>query len=1082
MNSQAGEGRVVCSSCGRAAPLSGVPFCSACLLAEGRAPRNDGQSVDGNERLASGTVIAGFEVIDFLGEGGFAEVYSAVRRDEPVNGTESQPLALKLVKLGMNSRDVIARFCAEHRTLQALAHPSIVRVFEAGLTERGLPFFVMAQVDGVPVTDFCEANELSLDARLQLFIGFCEAVQYAHQKGVLHRDLKPANMLVEQTADGPVPKVIDFGVARALEPVGSGDTLVTHLGQILGTPNYMSPEQAEATDTADTRSDIYSLGAVLYELITGCPPFESSALQRLRPAEWARHLREATPVPVSARLKQQGVSADLVRRVKGRLGHIVRTAMDPDPDRRYASAAALAEDVQRWRDRAPIAAQPPSLRYLARQFVARHRWPVAFGGAIAAGIVATAAVGSVLAVNARRSEANAVVEKDRAVMAEHRARDARERSDHQTYQALIALAKLHLDNAEPHLAAEKLRQTAPRLRGWEWGFLQASISPPETVAQSTLANARILAASPSGDVVAVADGTRVEAVDLRANRVVGSRTLSGAVTRVAVSADGTRLATIESAPAGELLRVWRISGGEEWTAALGPGADIEWEPQATGSALLAVCGNGPTPTPGRLVRFDAISGHVLNERRIDRFKVLPGALAVGKAGRLAVVAKSYTDLEIVTLPGLEAIAVDEQPSREAADAFIVDDVRNVLVVARGSRIYTGNALSSATAVAGDLSDFAGTAATHTRHLNWLPDGRWFAATDGVSLIEGESPQRRPISSAVATTPVADGRVAALLSGGRIEVRDELPKASPGATATFFAGDDAEGRGTGFTPDGRLALFESWRRDGIQFVPVDQPPAASRWLRFARQPNAEWANLPAVSSDGTVLTIVGDQLSAVRRVGPDWETTAIPRTVGAWSASGSRDGTRVAVAVPNGVRLLSWPDGALVREWDLPSAPFRVWLVERDQSAAVAALGRDAVLHYLPLDGSPAAHVLPLRTNGYHPAPVAIDPSTQLVAAALAGNGFAIYDLAALPAPPRLVVSVDTAPEATALAFSPDGKRLAVATNDHRLAIWDWPQQLSLLSFPVNSTCASIAFSPDGQWLANTDYDPSLVLRRAAARD
>jgi WD40 repeat protein len=180
-----------------------------------------------------------------------------------------------------------------------------------------------------------------------------------------------------------------------------------------------------------------------------------------------------------------------------------------------------------------------------------------------------------------------------------------------------------------------------------------------------------------------------------------------------------------------------------------------------------------------------------------------------------------------------------------------------------------------------------------------------------------------------------------------------------------------------------------------------------------------------------------------------------------------------------VRLLAWPDGAVVRDWNLPGGPFRVWFIERGSSLAVAALGRDSVLHYLPLAGAPASHALPLRINGYHPPPVAMNPGSGLIAAARAGGGFAVYDLDSLPAAPRTVAQVESVPEVTALAFSPDGSRLATATSDHRLTIWDRGQLLPLLSFPINSTCASIAFSPDGQWLANTDYEPGLVLRKAS---
>lgn len=312
-----------------------------------------------------GTRIGRYALHELLGEGGFGTVYRA-EQIEPVRRT----VALKVIKPGMDSRRVVARFEAERQALAMMDHPGIARVFDGGATEAGRPYFVMELVAGVPITRFCEQHQLPLHDRLQLFIRICQAVQHAHQKGIIHRDLKPSNVLVAAAHGDITPKVIDFGVAKALHTRLTEQTL-TDARHLVGTPAYMSPEQVETGLDIDTRADVYSLGVLLYELLTGTPPFDSQRLLSVGYTEMLRIIREVDPPRPSARRAA----------LRGDLDWIVMKALEKDRERRYASVSALAEDVQRHFHDEPVLAGPPTATYRMTKFVRRHRGLIGASGA-----------------------------------------------------------------------------------------------------------------------------------------------------------------------------------------------------------------------------------------------------------------------------------------------------------------------------------------------------------------------------------------------------------------------------------------------------------------------------------------------------------------------------------------------------------------------------------------------------------------------------------------------------------------------------------------------------------------------------
>jgi serine/threonine protein kinase/Tol biopolymer transport system component/tetratricopeptide (TPR) repeat protein len=352
-----------------------------------------------------GTVIGRYKLLEKIGEGGMAVVYMA-EQERPIR----RKVALKIIKLGMDTRQVIARFEAERQALALMDHPSIAKVFDAGATETGRPYFVMELVQGVSITEYCDGTSLSTKDRLALFIQVCNAVQHAHQKGIIHRDIKPSNVMVTHHDGKPIPKVIDFGIAKATNQKLTEKTLFTRYAHIIGTPAYMSPEQAELSDLdVDTRTDIYSLGVLLYELLTGTTPFSEEELRKAGYLEMQRVIREQEPVKPSTRIRTAHVArascpcselhgleahatsggTPMPQEVRGDLDWIVMKTLEKDRARRYETASGLAEDVRRHLEHQPVLAHGPGVVYCLRKFLRRHRSQV-----VLALIIAVVAVGA----------------------------------------------------------------------------------------------------------------------------------------------------------------------------------------------------------------------------------------------------------------------------------------------------------------------------------------------------------------------------------------------------------------------------------------------------------------------------------------------------------------------------------------------------------------------------------------------------------------------------------------------------------------------------------------------------------------
>jgi WD40 repeat protein/serine/threonine protein kinase len=497
-----------------------------------------------------GTVIGPYKLLEQIGEGGFGVVYMA-EQTRPVR----RKVALKVLKPGMDTRQVVARFEAERQALALMDHPNIAKVLDGGQTPSGRPYFVMDLVKGLPLTAYCDQAQLTPRQRLELFVPLCQAVQHAHQKGIIHRDLKPSNVLVTVHDTTPVVKVIDFGVAKALGQELTDKTLFTGFAQMVGTPLYMSPEQAGQSGLdVDTRSDIYSLGVLLYELLTGTTPFDKERLKAVGYDEMRRIISEEEPPRPSTRLSTRGQAAttastrrksdtkQLSRLCRGELDWIVMKALEKDRNRRYESASAFAADVQRYLHDEPVQACPPSAWYRFRKFARRKKSALAAAACVLLAFAGIAG-GIGWAVRDRGAREEAI---------------ERERRSAYFYRITVAHREL-ADN--PAAALQALGECPEDLRGWEWHYLMR-LTRIEPLVWQDKAEVNAVAFSPDGERLATGGGDgSVKVWNSRTGKVVREfRAHDKAVVAVAFHPDGKHLAYTGT---DEQAKVLDLTTGQE---------------------------------------------------------------------------------------------------------------------------------------------------------------------------------------------------------------------------------------------------------------------------------------------------------------------------------------------------------------------------------------------------------------------------------------------------------------------------------------------------------------------------------------
>jgi serine/threonine protein kinase/WD40 repeat protein len=587
-----------------------------------------------------------YRILELIGRGGMGEVYRAEQR-VPLR----REVALKLIKPGMDSRAVLTRFEAERQALAMMDHPNIARILEGGTTDGGQPYFVMELVRGIPVTQYCDQRRMGVRGRLDLFMTICSAVQHAHQKGIIHRDLKPSNILVTEHDGKPVPKVIDFGLAKALGGTGvlTAETLFTAFGHAAGTPTYMAPEQVaiNALDV-DTRADIYALGVLLYELLTGTPPHDRDRLQEAAWEEVRRVIREEDPVRPSQRLQTSGTLATLaatrdtepgklLKSVQGDLDWIILKALEKDRNRRYDSATSLAADLGRHLGDEPVQARPPNKAYQLRKFVRRHRTTVIVGASLAvvlgAGVIATSWQWRRAENNATEARQNAQVaegmrvtaaqERDRAVAAGDRAEQALGVVKQQAAELENYSYAYHINEAwtccrNGFLAnAIKVLERCPiGRRGPEWDFVHNLADSKYVTVKAHSGPVSAMAFSTEPGILATAgDDKTVKVWDLNECRRVPLTNQTVKTPRTSIEVQQKVLCLVFSRDGRYLLGV---SGGKSvhiWnTGDLSPRGELDGEGDHLAVVAVNTAGNlcAAAGADGVIRVWDIVSGELLH--------------------------------------------------------------------------------------------------------------------------------------------------------------------------------------------------------------------------------------------------------------------------------------------------------------------------------------------------------------------------------------------------------------------------------------------------------------------------------------
>ena len=1009
-----------CSQCGT--PLKpGAPagLCLRCLLSFGLRPDAAEREGDSDDPTPASLPAVGadefdrFRILEKIGEGGCGVVYRAEQL-QPLR----REVALKVIKLGMDTATVIARFETERQALALMDHPGIAKVFDAGSSRQGRPFFAMELVSGERITDFCDRKELSIPQRLELFARVCEAVQHAHQKGIIHRDLKPSNILVTEQDGVAQPKVIDFGIAKATSRQRLADqTIYTAFEQFVGTPAYMSPEQAGATgEDVDTRSDIYSLGVLLYELLTGRPPFAPERLRQAAVDEIFRIIRDEDPARPSARLttlsapelsevsrRRFAAPPKLLRELRGDLDWVVMKALEKLPARRYETANALTVEVRRHLNSEPVIARPPTSAYRFQKMVRRNKLAFAAAAAVLVALVAGLAMTSWMFLKEREA-------RQRAVTAERTQDKLRNEAESHAYGSDLNLAARSLSEngslggVMNLLSAWRGRSTDRR--GWEWYYLNGACHREAMTIRPGSNSLRSVAWTPDGRRLAVAsDDGDVTIWDATTGRELARlRAHARGATAVAWNPDGTRLA---SGGEDALIRIWDAASFNS-VATLRGHRDmvrcLDWRPDGKWLA---------SGSQDRSVRiWDLASGSVVQN--------------------------------LTTKGSVMAVTWSPDGSRLAAGGS--DVAVRVWDAQNGQPLFV---LTNSDRLIGFIAAVA-----------WSPDGRWLASGGSDSKVRIYNATNGEV---VQTFTGHGGSVAALAWGqdgkrlattGRDDGAIKIWDALEGRNTSAFRGHLSGVRSLAWQPGGELVASASL--DGtLKVWDLNSTDASLKILQQEDQiMSVAW------HPDGTRLATASKDVSV--RVWTPSEGRSLllgKHSQWAWRVAWNPAGTILASSAGDG-ELKLWDVASATQITNVVTITGDVrGLAWNPDGRSLAAAGWGDRLKIL----DPAGQILrSIKLRCYSVLALAYSPDGRFIAA---GGGVEILIVDATSG--QELKAIARAGDAVrSLSWSPDGSRLAAASDDGLANIWDvrTGQELHKLSGHSGAVYA-IAWSPDGSRLA-----------------
>ena len=985
-------------------------------------------------------------------------------------------VALKVIKPGMDSKRVIARFEAERQALALLDHPNIAHVHDAGTTEQGRPYFVMEYVKGLPISEYCDKHKLTIEARLDLFLQVCHAVHHAHQKGIIHRDIKPSNILVSIAHDQAVPKIIDFGIAKAMSRPLTDNTLFTEQDQLVGTPEYMSPEQADmASQDVDTRSDIYSLGVVLYQLLTGALPFDSDTLRGGGIDHVRQVICEQEPRTPSTRLTSLGEAAEgmaqkrqtdvssLTRCLRRELEWIPLKALRKDRTRRYRSAAEFADDINNYLRGAPLIAGPESVTYRVGKFIRRHRVP-----ALA---TATAAVVLILATLI------STISYALAVQARAHAEERTEAYRRLNYVNQVALAHSAYQDSDIDRTRKLLVDCPADLRDFAWSYLwrlSHVVSLTPTIPHSKPVNA--VAFSPTAETIATTSGNTISLWHSATHKL--QATLEGhtdIIQSLAFSPDGAMLA---SAGLDRSAILWEITGARQVRMLRGPSKSVSRVAVAfahDGKTVAAAFNAGGSSS---VSLWDVVTGKsVPLPRKGD--KMVFSVVFSGDDKTLAVAGRESTILW--DSASLEPVARLEQPGHFNDAVFLADD--RTLVTGGSDGMLRFWDIATKEELAGINAHVA-----PILSLALSPDRAVLATASADSTIRlwdtstrQETDRLRGHTSEIRCVAFSTDGTA--LASASKDHSVKLWEPGPRPDSDTLTGHNYLVTGVAFSSDSKRLISAGFGSPTIKMWDV----ASGRDLSDALANQAvDWAGGLGLSPDSKVLAIGGDDLLL-------WDMAA-RQGIGTLVHKNGPDGGTVNCAVfsPDGKTLAAHTYNATFKLWDVASQRELVTLNGYGSHFGAVAFSPDGRTLAVPYNDDLAVtlwETSALRAGrGDSPVAMLTGHSEEINAAAFSPDGatlasgshdttIRLWDLATQQ---EIATLTGHTSSVHSLAFSPDGRTLASGGNDGTLRLWNLVlnQQVAVLE-GHDSFIWKIAFSPDGQTLASTSADGTVRLWHAA---